>query len=510
MNRCGFVPTGETDEYGRCPRPTHADADYCVFHLSATERRRLDIPTDALQEAFRSDVEAPDDRRRQYVGIQLDGFDLSALVIDGQDVSRIEFHDLTVEGTVDLTGSIVRHPVVFTNCQINRIDTTDATFVDDVRIEASRVGDRNTGGTALRCRRAAFEGSLHISETRIDGGVEFAATRIDDWVELDGCTVSGRIHCSNASFRMAQFINTDCEDETEFTGMAAEHVTFEQVTFDEGADFAETTIGTLRFRPIGDVRCRFLNATINGGRLDQPQDGTALYDLTDATIGEVALDCSVETFDRYRFYRTQYDGFPFATYRRFLRANRWRLHEYAGNHEHSTPIDTDGLELTYLHAKQGASAVGDNENASAFFIRELRYRRQRYAAVALDPGHDLSHRINAGLRWFTNGFLDLIAGYGERPQRVVGIAFAVILSCAVVYPATAGLDTGTQTLTYANNGPTAVTDGLYFSVVTFATLGLGDVHPMGDVGRLLAASEALVGAFLTALFVFSLGRRVIR
>jgi hypothetical protein len=53
-------------------------------------------------------------------------------------------------------------------------------------------------------------------------------------------------------------------------------------------------------------------------------------------------------------------------------------------------------------------------------------------------------------------------------------------------------------------------DGLYFSVVTFATLGLGDVHPAGDLGRFIAASEGLAGAFLTAVFVFSLGRRVTR
>lgn len=204
----------------------------------------------------------------------------------------------------------------------------------------------------------------------------------------------------------------------------------------------------------------------------------------------------------------RFDGFPFASYRQFLRANRWQLHEYAGTVDE--PVDVEGLELTYLEGKQGASAVGDNENASAFFVRELQYRRQRYAAHLMDPDHTAIHRFGAGLRWLTNGFLDLVAGYGERPQRIVATALAVIIGAAVVYPATGGLLSERQLVTYASEGPLALIDGLYFSIVTFATLGLGDIHPVGDVGRLLAASEALVGAFLTALFVFSLGRRVTR
>jgi hypothetical protein len=145
-----------------------------------------------------------------------------------------------------------------------------------------------------------------------------------------------------------------------------------------------------------------------------------------------------------------------------------------------------------------------------FFVRELRYRRRRYAAHVRAAEHSLAHRVDAALRWVTNGFLDLVAGYGERPQRTLALSLAVMVSSALAYPATGGLVTGDTVVRNSSHGPAAMLDGLYFSVVTFATLGLGDVHPAGDIGRLLAASEGLAGAFLTAVFVFSLGRRVTR
>lgn len=47
---------------------------------------------------------------------------------------------------------------------------------------------------------------------------------------------------------------------------------------------------------------------------------------------------------------------------------------------------------------------------------------------------------------------------------------------------------------------------MYFSVVTFTTLGYGDISPVG-LAAYIAASEAVIGSSLLALLVFVLGRR---
>jgi len=50
---------------------------------------------------------------------------------------------------------------------------------------------------------------------------------------------------------------------------------------------------------------------------------------------------------------------------------------------------------------------------------------------------------------------------------------------------------------------------LYFSVATFTTLGYGDMSPVG-ISRLIAASEAFLGAFILALFVVVFVKKMTR
>lgn len=493
-----------------CSRPATDGHDRCVFHLTPAERDDAGIDTAALREAFLADFDADDAARRTYVDVHLHALDLSELVVDGHDVGPITFRNVTIDGALDLSGSIFRHPVVVAGSRVGRLDASDASFEMDVTIEDSTLGASSDRSTCVRAKRASFERSLRVRQTRFAGSVEFAASRFEGWLIADALTVEGRAHFPRVSARTMQFSATSLESGAEFTGADAETASFDGVSVPAGSllDLSETRYSLLRVDSEGALTCLLEAAEVAAGRLAQPADAVAHYDLTDATVGDVDLDCDPERFDRYRIYRTRFDGFPFASYRAVLRANGWRLHEYSG--DPVVEADIEGLERTYLEAEEGASNIGDSETASMFFVEELRYRRRRYADHATESAHSLPHRVDAVLRWVTNGFLDVVAGYGERPQRTVVLSVALILGSALAYPATDGLSTGSNVVRYASQGPVAVVDGLYFSVVTFATLGLGDVHPAGNLGRFLAASEGLAGALLTAIFVFSLGRRVTR
>lgn len=493
----------EDGDSRRCPRPAADGRNRCPFHLD--DERAADVDA-SLQTAFCADLDSDDDRRLEYVDVTVEELDLSSLHLETDSLATIQFRDCTVE-RLDLSASVVSQSVILDGCEVGRLDASDATFESDVTVCDSAIAVDSTG-TGLVFGRATVDGALEIAGTTVGESVEFAACTVDGWFELDDTTVAGGAHFPNATFERAQFVDTTFQGPVQFTGVWSELLTIEGVSFAQSPQFDDAKLETLRFKPTGDVESRFHGATVESGRLTQPSQGCALYDLTDATVGDVDLDCTVDTFDRYRFYRTRYDGFPFASYRTLLRENRWDLHGYAGTVE--TVVTIDGLERTYLEAKQGASAVGDDENAAALFVREMRYRRRRYANHARDPSRTSVHRLDATLRWTTNAFLDLTAGYGERPQRTVSTSLVVIVLSSLLYPALGGLRTVDETVTYASDGVTAFLDSLYFSVITFTTLGYGDFLAVSGLGRFVAGVEALSGAFLVALFVFSLGRQVSR
>ncbi len=103
----------------------------------------------------------------------------------------------------------------------------------------------------------------------------------------------------------------------------------------------------------------------------------------------------------------------------------------------------------------------------------------------------------------------LLFGYGERPTRVLVAGVLIIIVCAVFYASPCAevryrSDEQCQQL--------SAMDGLYFSTITFTTLGFGDLYPdkTNLTTRSVAMAEAVSGACLMALFVVCLAKRFSR
>lgn len=106
--------------------------------------------------------------------------------------------------------------------------------------------------------------------------------------------------------------------------------------------------------------------------------------------------------------------------------------------------------------------------------------------------------------------------YGEGHWNVLFSLGVVTLLYSLIYPIW-GIQRGDEILKYSVSLNSILSrdiyvdweiwvNSIYFSVVTFTTLGYGDVQPVG-FAKYVAASEAVIGASLMALLVFVLGRR---
>jgi hypothetical protein len=99
--------------------------------------------------------------------------------------------------------------------------------------------------------------------------------------------------------------------------------------------------------------------------------------------------------------------------------------------------------------------------------------------------------------------MSVLCGYGEKPSRIILSSLVAVLLYAAFYLALNAVE--------SSRFPSYVmrpADYLYYSTVTFTTVGYGDFVPRGHpIFKLLAASEAFIGVFLTGLFIFTLARK---
>jgi hypothetical protein len=99
--------------------------------------------------------------------------------------------------------------------------------------------------------------------------------------------------------------------------------------------------------------------------------------------------------------------------------------------------------------------------------------------------------------------MNVLCGYGEKPYRIILTAFLTILSFAALYSSF-----GTVQMSCNPSYAMRWYDYIYYSAITFTTVGYGDFVPKATLAfRMMAAAEAFCGVFVTGLFIFTLARK---
>lgn len=156
-------------------------------------------------------------------------------------------------------------------------------------------------------------------------------------------------------------------------------------------------------------------------------------------------------------------------------------------------------EEIYRNLRKAAENQGLFETSGHFFYKEMLMRRYQL------PKFSFRRIVSKIVDWF--------CGYGERPLNVVFFSLLLIGICTFVY-FFLGLSANGQPLRvdlsaglYSNF--ITFLECLYFSVVTFTTLGYGDIVPVGPA-RPFAALQAFTGNFTIALFVVVFVKKMTR
>jgi len=163
--------------------------------------------------------------------------------------------------------------------------------------------------------------------------------------------------------------------------------------------------------------------------------------------------------------------------------------EEQGKHEQAKDFYEQAEEI-YRNLRKTSEHQGLFTLSGPYLRKELTMRRfqEKYFSI---------NRISSKV-------VDLFCGYGEDPLRVILFSWGLIFFSAFFYYFL-GLSFGGEFQVFSVDQSLAENvnfffECLYYSVVTFTTLGYGDFIPVG-FSRIIAAMEAFTGSFTIALFV---------
>ena len=168
--------------------------------------------------------------------------------------------------------------------------------------------------------------------------------------------------------------------------------------------------------------------------------------------------------------------------------------------DRNTALDLfEQSEEIFRNLRKASEQQGLFELAGNFTYKELLMRHAQYP--------------RGSKKQLASSAINLLCGYGEKPENVIRFSLGLIIFCAFCYfifgVVYAGETLQLNLSASFNDNLSALLNSFYFSVVTFTTLGYGDITPIG-FSRFVAAVEAFCGSFSLALFVVVFVKRMTR
>ncbi len=355
---------------------------------------------------------------------------------------------------------------VFRNAQFEEAEFYGSAFF----VKAEFQGD-------TRFDAAKFHEGAHFEGARFQGDTSFVGVNFQGVAHFDGTEFQRDISFSdqvgihqNAHLKETRFNYAEFHGEAFFIGAKFANVYFLRARFYENTRFIETEFealahfGGVDFRATAYILPKFIKKEVSfvHANLDN-------ISLTPLNLGKNAW----VFFTGARLRNTN------------IRREDVEGHIRQEKNEHYTEARD-----VYMLLKNNFHTIGRYDDESWAFKKEKDVERKNYFHTR-------------PLKWLGSMFWNLLYGYGERPFWIFGWCGFLLLFSSFIY----WLSKGVFHVMGACLIPVEdFWNNLYFSVVTFTTLGYGDFRPIGAV-RVLASVESLLGIFLIALFIFAFARR---
>jgi len=518
----------------KCPHEKLEDSDYCIFHLK-NNNKNVDEFNKMIKEVLEKEANF----------INFNGFYFPPGTTDFSNKNfqkSISFDWATFSGDTDFRNATFSGDAIFRYTTFSKTaDFMNATFSGDAKFwDVEFSGDADfmeatfSGDTDFR--NATFSGDADFrhatfSKTADFWGVKFSKTSNFSHVTFSEISEFGEGEfLGDAKFWDVEFSGDADFVDTKFSGDAnfklakfSGYANFWDVKFSETSNFIDTIF-------LGDANFRDVEIA---GKFDfvSNKSETIFFENTYFSdnvrlIADLSRCCfansNIERVDMTDSIWIRDDDKPEKSFSTFYE----RIRNKVGLSETQIIIweESQGelssnwkkVEGIYRRLKQSYQKFGDISTAGKFYYQEMECKRKQLKGIE---------------KHFWYFFYKMLCGYGEKPFNVIWASLFLIFVSAFLY-LFGGIEfVGNNVLKVPpnvidynlnlnsfglqwvmSNIDSVLKDFLlcvYTSVITFTTLGYGDVHPIG-FSRIVASVEAGFGIIMTALFIFVFTRRMLR
>lgn len=134
---------------------------------------------------------------------------------------------------------------------------------------------------------------------------------------------------------------------------------------------------------------------------------------------------------------------------------------------------------------------------------------------ALRKANKYNKEFAKGTNWLEKAWLFVLkylCNYGMRPsQLLVWIVGIILIFTFAYYPSSYGFIElrSAEGQVWTDSFWSNFTTSLHFSVITFTTLGYGNIYPVGKAAYLITAFESILGYFFWGLLLATLAKKIL-
>ncbi len=385
-----------------------------------------------------------------------------------------------------IENAVINDPIIYKCSSLKNLHFINVTFSGSVEFREVNIKD-------VIFNNCIFENKVIFTSSILSGKISFDDSFFNSEVYFLR-TVFGQENSSG--IHQIWFAKTQFLKNAYFNGACFnQHTHFNEAFFNKSVDFSEANFKreTVFIETVFADRAVFWEATFNDKALFLKTEfrHSANFNQVNFNGPTSFVETHLERIDiRAKFIKSLNLNHTTLRNSQITKETIPLELEQEKNKEYS-----DAREI-YIMLKNNFNSIGRYEDQSWAFLKEKEMERKNFLK---------NKKYN---NYLVNIFTYYLYGYGEKPLFTIRSSIIIIFIFAAIYWFSGSIIPNINNAAYAIPYKLNFSDSLYFSVVTFTTLGFGDWYPdPSHWVRYIVMLEAFLGVFMIGLFVFSITRR---